>query len=659
MQLVDPHQVLLMGMHHTGTSILSNLTMKLGFYGGSDASFLRHPHNPLKYWERRDVVMLNQAQLDQKSTSTERLPSWVGYNYTHSLEDRDYENRVRDIARTLDMETPPHSPGWVVKDPRLSLLASTWVRATRRPICVIVVRHPLHTIDSLSTYGNRTTTAQWAQVYARYYQEARHACDATPTVVVEHETLLATPYDTLMRLRGELERIGVRGMRAPSRTEVEALLPSQPTATSKAKAMSHHERGALTVALDTWRDLVALSSFRLATSTVSWPRFASYAVNETYATLLTLNDEAYIMGAAALGASIRGVDGVRDMTVLLTPAVDREWEPLLVHVGWRIRRVQAIAEFWWQGCAQNAQPHQSKRWGHMMSKLWLWTLPYERVIYLDADAVVLQAAPSVVDEFAAEPGRFHEHVNAGIMLLRPCREAFERMLVYGATHAPPRLFGNAVDCTEQALLNVMFPGATRLDTGRADAPGNMQRDDIFAMHWITQTCAKPWDDIPEGDDCDVEAVHYWQRMRDRVVGATYDSASRTFVGSRAVGRRLAHLPQKPRRLQWHGEGEYDGRKHHESLIPNGEHLAILMWSIIGLGVFVGVVLGRERGKTPVNELTLTELRSMGFQIVDVHKSRPTGIDESSEEEQEDAEDDAPHACALRDKKKCHASIETG
>ena len=67
-------QLFIMGMHHSGTSIMSNLTMELGLPGGyGPDDFLLSPSNPLKYWERRDIVALNQARLMSGGASGREL----------------------------------------------------------------------------------------------------------------------------------------------------------------------------------------------------------------------------------------------------------------------------------------------------------------------------------------------------------------------------------------------------------------------------------------------------------------------------------------------------------------------------------------------------------------------------------------------------------
>ena len=47
----NPSQILVLGMHHSGTSIISNLTMMLGAYGGAKDEMLLHAEVPaLALW---------------------------------------------------------------------------------------------------------------------------------------------------------------------------------------------------------------------------------------------------------------------------------------------------------------------------------------------------------------------------------------------------------------------------------------------------------------------------------------------------------------------------------------------------------------------------------------------------------------------------------
>ena len=56
----SPSQVLILGPHHTGTSIVSRALSLQGLHLGERPELLLDPENPLKFWERRDVVALNK-----------------------------------------------------------------------------------------------------------------------------------------------------------------------------------------------------------------------------------------------------------------------------------------------------------------------------------------------------------------------------------------------------------------------------------------------------------------------------------------------------------------------------------------------------------------------------------------------------------------------
>jgi glycogenin glucosyltransferase len=240
-------------------------------------------------------------------------------------------------------------------------------------------------------------------------------------------------------------------------------------------------------------------------------------LNETYATLVTRNDASYVLAAAVLGASIRASDSSRAMVAIVLPSVHHAKRQELIKAGWTIAQRSPIPEFWWSDCEDTTSAGQKKRWGAMMSKLWLWTLPYARVHYLDADSMLLRPARHTTESFAAEPGRHDGLFNAGIMSLVPNRTTFDRLLAIGYREKPPRLFGNIIDCTEQGLLNVAFRNASRMDVVRADDRVATRSSTGVAVHWITHTCPKPWmSGIKLPSFCDARAYAIWTRYRHRL-----------------------------------------------------------------------------------------------------------------------------------------------
>lgn len=164
---------------------------------------------------------------------------------------------------------------------------------------------------------------------------------------------------------------------------------------------------------------------------------------EAYVTLLTTADAAYLAGALTLGSSIRAFDTLRELLVLVTAAVPAAWHEELRDAGFEVVAVEEVQEFWWgreHPRCQSFDPDQDVRWGHEMTKLRLWQLEqYEKLLYIDADAVLLAPADDLFHQggFAAERGLSGQWFNAGVMLIQPSQQTFDALIARGAGASLP------------------------------------------------------------------------------------------------------------------------------------------------------------------------------------------------------------------------------
>jgi len=571
-----PSQVLILGMHHSGTSVLANLTMMMGLYGGAQEEMLLHADNPLKFWERRDVVTLDERRIRSgvgSAGSRYNIPNWIGYGFDPGkAAERVDESRE---ARLIVAELNRHRP-WVTKDPRLCLVAHEWMQLLDSPLCLIIHRDPLAIANSMMIYSHNVSFAEWGSVFEAYYLSAKRACRGVPTLTVEHDTLMSSPHATLSTLYAQLVRLGVRGLTLPSAAAVQRLLGAPRThAPDTYLAAERKMLGGANAVSASLKNDAALSQPQSEASTAAAPATAAAlppsspsplwhvsprVASEAFATLLTTANGDYLRGALVLGTSIRTFDSARDLVCLVTTAVPREWRSALQVVGWNVVQVEELEEPWWAKSAECSRfdGDQGERWGHMATKLRLWQLEqYARVLYLDADAALTGSASDVfasVSGFGAERPRFHSHFNAGVLLLSPSAATFAELLALGA-QPPKRIFNNVVDCTEQGLLNAYFNGSaldgaseaggrgvTKLAVGRADVPSNWSDASAspFAVHWITHACPKPWvvaDDAAVPAHCDAVAYAYWRRLWERLTSSATDSSSAHKVGSREAARR--------------------------------------------------------------------------------------------------------------------------
>ena len=130
-----PSQVLVLGNHHSGTSMLALSLRRFGLHLGETEDLLLDETNPLKYWERRDVVDINKARLSA-ATPAPDVPAFVGYGFQSGAgRPLNASESAAQVVAKLNANRP-----WATKDPRMSLLADEWLGLMDRDAaCVLTV----------------------------------------------------------------------------------------------------------------------------------------------------------------------------------------------------------------------------------------------------------------------------------------------------------------------------------------------------------------------------------------------------------------------------------------------------------------------------------------------------------------------------------------
>lgn len=103
-------------------------------------------------------------------------------------------------------------------------------------------------------------------------------------------------------------------------------------------------------------------------------------------------------------------------------------------------------------------------------------MPYERIVYLDTDTLVLRSIEHYFHlplPFYGERSPSHPGINAGILVIRPSQMEFSSIEKFARTNEPLQFFKrNQVGCTEQELLNQYWNGSNMQiklnDTRHAD-----------------------------------------------------------------------------------------------------------------------------------------------------------------------------------------------
>ncbi|RKT44463.1 glycosyltransferase [Thiocapsa rosea] len=211
-------QLLVLGMHRSGTSVVTRLLNMMGAYFGPEGVSLgANDENPKGFWERRDVLELDESLLRAGGADWDRVA-----DFALDKIPEDAREAFRRQAQALILELDAHRP-WVVKEPRLSLLAPLWRDLLEVPVCVYVHRHPIQVAQSLNR-RNGFPIAFGLALWERYTLDALRAASDLPTVSVMHRDVMRDPVWTTRTLFEQLESVGVQGLRLPSEREILAFV---------------------------------------------------------------------------------------------------------------------------------------------------------------------------------------------------------------------------------------------------------------------------------------------------------------------------------------------------------------------------------------------------------------------------------------------------
>jgi alpha-N-acetylglucosamine transferase len=247
-----------------------------------------------------------------------------------------------------------------------------------------------------------------------------------------------------------------------------------------------------------------------------------------YVTLVTNPD--YLPGARALLNSLRRTATTADLVVLHTGGVDPS---ALAPHGARLaacdllptsdafneahsrREQHARAPFTKGGKPAFHTPLDN------FAKLRLWQLPYQRVVFLDADTIVLRNIDRLFDypEFSAAPNVYEtladfRRLNSGVFAARPSPATFARMLARLDT---PGAFWKR---TDQTFLEAFFP----------DWQGLPVYDNLLQYVWLNLPelwdwnlarvihfqYEKPWDPANPKRDRLAPLIALWRAFHDDV-----------------------------------------------------------------------------------------------------------------------------------------------
>ncbi len=210
-------QILVLGMHRSGTSMATRLLNMMGAYFGPESSVGElTDDNPKGFWERPEVFKLNDALLAAHGCTWQDLRGWDAARAA-SLPDKPLY-ALKKLILGMDAHRP-----WVLKDPRLCLLLPGWLPHLEAPLAVIVHRNPAEIAASLAKRDQLTPEYALA-LWETYTVTMLNASLKIPRIHVRHAELMEKPLPTAQFLYAQLRENGVRRIELPSEREIRAFI---------------------------------------------------------------------------------------------------------------------------------------------------------------------------------------------------------------------------------------------------------------------------------------------------------------------------------------------------------------------------------------------------------------------------------------------------
>ncbi|MEQ1785428.1 MAG: glycosyltransferase [Acidimicrobiales bacterium] len=211
-------QLIVLGMHRSGTSSVTRLLNLAGAYFGPEGMATdANEENPKGFWERRDVRAVCDGLLHGGGFDWWKIADLD----LAAIPEAVVEEQLAAFRRiVLDLDA--HRP-WVVKEPRLSLLLPLLRPTLEAPVFVHVTREPIEIAESLAARNGFPVPVGLA-LWEAYTSRSLAASDADGRVLVSYGELLRDPVGTTAALLEQVAALGVQGLRLPSEREITAFV---------------------------------------------------------------------------------------------------------------------------------------------------------------------------------------------------------------------------------------------------------------------------------------------------------------------------------------------------------------------------------------------------------------------------------------------------
>ena len=178
-------KLIVLGMHRSGTALVTQLFSKLGYFVGTDSDLTdTNEENPKGFYERRDFRKINDELLFSNTSDWDKLSRVLVEGFSKdSIEN--YAVKFKEILNQLDSK----SSNCVIKEPRFCLTYPYIKPLLREHKVVYVVRNPLDVAYSLYRRNNFPFEFGLA-LWEVYNTQIMNAIDVESTFIVDYDDVV-------------------------------------------------------------------------------------------------------------------------------------------------------------------------------------------------------------------------------------------------------------------------------------------------------------------------------------------------------------------------------------------------------------------------------------------------------------------------------------
>eukprot|EP00934_Nitzschia_sp_Nitz4_P007686 Nitzschia sp. Nitz4//scaffold56_size114212//105851//107254//NITZ4_003971-RA/size114212-processed-gene-0.40-mRNA-1//-1//CDS//3329554769//7676//frame0 len=195
---------IVLGMHRSGTSMLSGLLHTSCGYEVGGPLIGSAFDNEKGFFERIDVVLQNDEFM--KAQKVWWSANVINYDWEKGVQDKnDGVISFQNGKPGLEFFNNPKNAPWLQKDPRMCITLKTWLALmNNEPAVLFTYRHPLEVAMSLKRRENDFSLEKGLRLWIIYNMRAIQNSKGLCVVHSSNQAILANPMTEIQRISDEL-----------------------------------------------------------------------------------------------------------------------------------------------------------------------------------------------------------------------------------------------------------------------------------------------------------------------------------------------------------------------------------------------------------------------------------------------------------------------